>query len=46
MYSLRSGGDIMRYFSRYREQLRTRGDIAVTAGLSESDVSRLTYRRR
>jgi hypothetical protein len=46
MYSLRSGGDIMRYFSRYREQLRTRNDIAVTTGLSESDVRRLTNRRR
>jgi matrixin len=46
MYSLRSGGDIMGYFSRYRERLRTRSDIAVTAGLSESDVNRLVYRRR
>jgi hypothetical protein len=46
MYSLRSGGDIVQYFSRYRQQLRTRNDIAVTAGLSESDVRRLTYRRR
>ena len=46
MYSLRSGGDIVRYFSRYRQQLRTRNDIAVTNGLSESDVRRLTNRRR
>jgi hypothetical protein len=46
MYSLRSGGDIVRYFSRYRQQLQTRSDIAATAGLSESDVRRLTNRRR
>ena len=46
MYSLKSGGDIVEYFGRYREQLRIRNDIAVTAGLSESDVRRLTARRR
>ena len=46
MYSLRNGGDIVQYFGRYRNQLRTRNDIGVTAGLSESDVRRLTARRR
>jgi hypothetical protein len=48
MYSLRFGGDIVRYFVRYRQQLRTRNDIAVTTGLSESDIRRLaaSYRRR
>jgi matrixin len=48
MYSLRYGGNVVQYFSRYREQLRTRNDIAATAGLSAADVRRLTafYRRR
>ena len=46
MYSLKSGGDIVEYFGRYRQQLRTRNDIAVTAGLSESDIRRLSARRR
>jgi hypothetical protein len=46
MYSLKGGGDIVEYFGRYRQQLRTRNDIAATAGLSESDVRRLSARRR
>ena len=46
MYSLREGGDIVQYFGRYRNQLRTRNDIGMTAGLSESDIRRLTGRRR
>jgi hypothetical protein len=46
MYSLRDGGDVARYFGRYRNQLRTRNDIGMTAGLSESDVRRHTARRR
>ena len=41
MYAFGYGGDIPRYFGRYREQLSSRADIAKVSGLSEGDVSRL-----
>ena len=48
MYSLRSGGDILDYFARYREQLRARNDLLGAQWLSESDIRRFTtlYTRR
>ncbi len=39
MYFFGYGGDIPRFFGRYRDQLRTRGDIAKYTGLSAGDVS-------
>jgi len=41
MYFFGYGGDIPKYFDRYRSQLRSRADIAKTSGLSASDVTRL-----
>ena len=41
MYAFGYGGDIPRYFGRYREQLSSRADIAKVAGLSADDVKRL-----
>jgi hypothetical protein len=41
MYFFGYGGDIPRFFGRYREQLRSRGDIRNYSGLSASDVSRV-----
>jgi hypothetical protein len=41
MYFFGYGGDIAEYFGRYRTELRTRTDIARTAGLSASDISRV-----
>lgn len=41
MYFFGYGGDIPRFFGRYREQLRSRTDIAQYSGLSPSDVSRV-----
>jgi hypothetical protein len=41
MYFFGYGGDIVQYFQRYRTQLRSRSDIANTAGLSDADVRRL-----
>jgi hypothetical protein len=48
MYFFGFGGDIPRFFGRYRDQLRSRSDIANTTGLSPSDVSRARalYSRR
>jgi hypothetical protein len=40
MYFFGYGGDIPRFFGRYRDQLRSRGDIAAHTGLSDADVSR------
>ena len=40
MYFFGFGGDIPRFFGRYRDQLRTRSDIATRPGLSADDVSR------
>jgi hypothetical protein len=41
MYFFGYGGDIVGYFDRYRQQLRSRDDIARVSGLSDGDVSRL-----
>jgi hypothetical protein len=41
MYYFGYGGDIPRYFGRYREQLRSRADIAKVSGLSSGDATRL-----
>ena len=42
MYFFGFGGDIPEFFARYRNQLRSRSDIATVAGLSEEDHMRLT----
>ena len=41
MYFFGYGGDIVGYFGRYRQQLRSRDDIAHVSGLSAGDVGRL-----
>lgn len=41
MYFFGYGGDIPKYFGRYRAQLRSRADIAKVSGLSSGDVTRL-----
>ena len=41
MYFFGYGGDIPRYFARYREQLRSRQDIAKISGLSQGDITKL-----
>ena len=41
MYFFGFGGDIPRFFGRYRDGLRTRSDIATRPGLSPEDVSRV-----
>jgi hypothetical protein len=41
MYYFGYGGDIPKYFGRYRAQLRSRRDIAKVSGLSSGDVTRL-----
>jgi hypothetical protein len=41
MYYFGYGGDIPKYFDRYRAQLRARADIAKVSGLSSGDVTRL-----
>jgi hypothetical protein len=40
MYFFGYGGDIPRFFGRYRDQLRSRSDITNVSGLSADDVSR------
>jgi hypothetical protein len=42
MYFFGYGGDIPRFFGRYRDQLRTRADIAKHGGVSVKDVARAT----
>jgi hypothetical protein len=37
MYSFQYGGDIPAYFGRYRNLLKTRGDIVAHAGISDAD---------
>jgi hypothetical protein len=37
MYSFQFGGDLVRYFTRFRERLATRPDIPRTPGLSPAD---------
>ncbi len=46
MYSFQYGGDIPGYFTRYRERLQGRGDIAKEAGLSVADVTRIREAHR
>jgi hypothetical protein len=41
MYYFGYGGDIPKYFGRYRAQLHLRPDIAKVSGLSSGDVTRL-----
>ena len=41
MYFFGYGGDIPKYFDRYRSQLHSRTDIAKVSGLSAGDVTRL-----
>ena len=41
MYYFGYGGDIPKYFGRYRAQLHSRPDIAKVSGLSSGDVTRL-----
>jgi hypothetical protein len=41
MYYFGYGGDIARYFGRYREQIHARNDIAAVSGLSDADVTRV-----
>jgi hypothetical protein len=41
MYFFGYGGDIGRYFGRYRERLTLRDDIAKNSGLSPADISRI-----
>lgn len=41
MYYFGYGGDIPKYFARYRAELRSRADIAKVSGLSSGDVTRL-----
>lgn len=41
MYSFQYGGDIMAYFGRYRDQLKTRGDIPAHSGISDADRAAL-----
>lgn len=38
MYFFGNGGDVPAYFLRYRNQLKTRADIARVAGLSDGDI--------
>jgi hypothetical protein len=39
MYFFGYGGDVVRYFARYRTRLRTRDDIRTVSGLSDADVA-------
>jgi hypothetical protein len=41
MYSFQYGGDIPKYFGRFREKLSTRADIAKTTAISANDRQRL-----
>lgn len=43
MYSFGFGGDVVAYFRRYRQLLKTRADIAMHAGVSDND--RAAFRR-
>ncbi len=44
MYFFGFGGDIVEYFMRYRDKLRSRGDISKYSGLSAGDASALRER--
>jgi hypothetical protein len=41
MYSFQHGGDIQRYFLRYRKQLMDRGDLRRLSPFSNNDLARL-----
>jgi Matrixin len=41
MYYFGYGGDIVDYFARYRQRLKSRTDIQITSGLSAVDTERL-----
>ena len=41
MYWFGYGGDIPRFFGRYRDRLRTRADIARNSGVSPGDIAQL-----
>jgi hypothetical protein len=41
MYFFGYGGDVAEFFGRYRQQLRSRNDIAKISGLSDADVNRI-----
>ncbi len=41
MYYFGFGGDISRFFGRYRDKLRSRNDIASVSGLSAGDLAQL-----
>ncbi len=41
MYFFGFGGDILAFFERYRDQLRSRADIADVSGLSAGDLAQL-----
>jgi hypothetical protein len=41
MYAFGYGGDIPAYFGRYRNQLKSRADIARVSGLSDGDVAKI-----
>ena len=41
MYSFGYGGDIVAYFMRYRDKLKSREDIAKFSGLSPADATEL-----
>ncbi|HEX6997997.1 MAG TPA: matrixin family metalloprotease [Gammaproteobacteria bacterium] len=41
MYFFGFGGDVPRYFGRYRERLETRADIATVSALSPGDLAQL-----
>jgi len=41
MYFFGFGGDIPRFFGRYRDQLHERGDIVRVSGLSDGDLAQL-----
>jgi hypothetical protein len=41
MYFFGFGGDILGFFGRYRDELRSRDDIANVSGLSAGDLTQL-----
>ncbi len=41
MYFFGFGGDLTRFFGRYRDELRSRDDIADVSGLSTGDLAQL-----
>jgi hypothetical protein len=44
MYYFGYGGDLVGYFLRYRDKLRSRSDIAKFSGLSPNDIAELKKR--